>query len=342
MINFIIKRRENISNHLIEFIFKDLANLVSSYDYWLEGIADDLKEEIDYIEAFPDGRIVGQKEGKITIYDLTTQKYLLDTLEHANRHGHGNPIDCALILSDGMIITGSTDSVKIWNPLTGDNKKVILDEREPYAYIFAEISNEKIIINQYCGIEMNIWDKKTLETKRVVDSVYHEFTNAIRSIAITSNKYIVCGDEAGKIRVWAPNYDNTYNKFHKLWKGHDDAITCCIALSSNNESMTKICTGSLDKTIKIWSLDPIGQIEMEWINDSAITCIVELPDKRIMCGTIDGEIFVWDIVNKYPIDKIFKYDFKFKVSHQKISNLKVLSDGRVIIDSDHGIIKICS
>jgi hypothetical protein len=65
--NHIAKRRTNIVKYAQYFFPKDIANLISNYDYYLEGISYTFKDSftslnhdnfVSFISLLPDGRII--------------------------------------------------------------------------------------------------------------------------------------------------------------------------------------------------------------------------------------------------------------------------------------------
>jgi WD40 repeat protein len=112
--NLIIKRRSNITDILCDYFPKDVAKLISNYDYYLEGkIVHSFKDNtsIRCIAILSDGRIVsGSDDCTLKIWNLQTGK--CDIIFR----GHVGMVMCTAALSDGRIISGSTDkTLKIWN-----------------------------------------------------------------------------------------------------------------------------------------------------------------------------------------------------------------------------------
>jgi WD40 repeat protein len=123
MENFIGKRRFNISVFLCDFFPKDIAKLISNYDYYLEGknyiFNDRYPNDKEYsninitrnISVLPDGNIVaGTNEPSIKIWNVQTG-YCVNIFNSFVDHFSG--IDCIKVLHDGRIITCLNDSIII-------------------------------------------------------------------------------------------------------------------------------------------------------------------------------------------------------------------------------------
>lgn len=84
--------------------------------------------------------------------------------------------------------------------------------------------------------------------------------------------------------------ENTHYASSKDFVGHQKTVFSIIQLSDG-----RLCTGSLDKTIKIWNL-MTGVVEKTFIgHEDAVTWIVELPDKSICSSSADKTVKIWDL-----------------------------------------------
>lgn len=76
----------------------------------------------------------------------------------------------------------------------------------------------------------------------------------------------------------------------KDFVGHHKTVFSIIQLSDG-----RLCTGSLDKTIKIWNL-MTGAVEKTFVgHEDAVTWLVELPDKTICSASVDRTVKIWEL-----------------------------------------------
>jgi WD40 repeat protein len=94
-----------------------------------------------------------------------------------------------------------------------------------------------------------------------------------------------------------------------------------------------------DRTLNIWDpltgkCDTVATLYDE-PDSTSIRCTTVLPDGRVVIGSYDGTLRIWDSLTE-------KYDMMFEGQVKFVSNIFVLSDGRIISVSDHGELEIWS
>jgi WD40 repeat protein len=122
-----------------------------------------------------------------------------------------------------------------------------------------------------------------------------------------------------------------------IFKGHTDRVSCIAVLPDG-----RIVTGSCDNTLRLWnvqSLDITKEPVQTQHSDvlffghiGAINCVNVLPDGRIISGSADTSLKIWNVQTGLC-------DITFKEHTTSINRLFVLSDGRIVSGSDNETIK---
>jgi WD40 repeat protein len=362
--NLIIKRQITIAEYLSKFVPNVIADLISDYDYYLEGksiIAErcrflnmqDEDSKTYYISnnriaILSDGIIVNGSHNLIELYDLQTEEsdYIAD---HSSISNFNSPIYCIAVLSDNRVVTGSDNGeVKIWNVYT-----------------------------------------------HLIDTRFTGHNESVLCIGVLSDERIVTGSRDTTLKTWNPfgppgregPRRQPKNKSSKSLTdcdvtlvGHNDDVFCVVTLSDN-----RIVSGSLDNTIKIWNsqtgdceitltnhnnmiicitLLPNGKI-VSGSNDAtlgiinpqmgiceeilighkdSVNCVTYHPDGLIISGSNDCTLKVWEPVNfeNKPTSVITRYDCKLTLTEHlaAVICVAVLPDGRIVSASSDKTLKI--
>ncbi|MFM9118603.1 MAG: c-type cytochrome domain-containing protein, partial [Planctomycetota bacterium] len=131
--------------------------------------------------------------------------------------------------------------------------------------------------------EVKLWRR----TQNVKTGELAGLEGAPRSLAVSGDgKFAAIAEETGKIKV----YDLSNGQVAKNLAGHTAAATA-VRFSADN---TKLISGSLDKTVRVWNLAdgaPAGQLETP-APVHAIALVAE--GKQLATGGADNIIRLWD------------------------------------------------
>src|SRR5947207_3069866 len=114
--NYIVEHRRVLEHYLKDYLYLNIAKVVSSYSYHLQGKSHILGNHEALVlssTTLPDGRIAtGSVDGTIKIWD----PYRTDSADISTLYGHKDAVQCLASFPDGKIISGSADkSLKVWN-----------------------------------------------------------------------------------------------------------------------------------------------------------------------------------------------------------------------------------
>jgi len=264
---------------------------------------------LDFIKFKHNEIIIRNPEDNIDTYNFDTKirKRLIDKIWgdcHVYPHPNGK-----------IIVGGDNYELKMFNPTTLQYEFTFLDI-DQHTIDIQTLPNGKIITSSRAKT-LNIWNQDTgiCEYETKVHLEYH----VVRKL-ILSNGYIIGGLLNGIIYIW----DQTLTKKCEF-KGHTDCILSIAVLN------TYIITCSRDKSIRIWNLDLYENIPRVLNSHFSIHNISALhaqflPDMRVIFGTDDGSVIIWDFIQD-TINTILH------IKNTQISQINILFDGRILITS---------
>jgi WD40 repeat protein len=290
--NLIHTRRMNITKSLTTFLPKDIGNLVSEYDYYLEGTADTFKGHCGSIFCIA---------------------------EIPNDHS-----SCSTRQADRVerIVTGSSDStLRVWNLQTGKCDIIFKIDRYTWIECVAVLPcdpsgcfAERIVSGSHDGI-IRIWN---LQTEKC-DITFTEHDKKISCLALLPDGRIVSGSDDFTLKIWnvqTGQRSNPEGKCDKTFR-HNDCVQCLAVIILKHDLTSvfpdyRIISGSNDTTCKIWN-PQTGECDMtftkhnSWVNYLSVIMLKQYstsvlsdgPSDRfaeqfVNSGSIDGTLKIWD------------------------------------------------
>jgi WD40 repeat protein len=362
------ERRKTIINLLDHFIINDISKLISYYDYHLEGLAHTIKtipDDILCADILSDGKIVsGTQDGYIIIWDpISGNRY-------TSFRGHKYNINCIATLPDKRIISGSDDgTLKIWSKTKSlerpiyncditftEHEQSINQIRCVTSFLVNSSNNsntsaEYRIISGSKDATLKIWNpfassssqlplqqshlwgipNGTMQTGKA-DIIFCGHFSLVRCVSMLPDGRIVSGSYDHTLKIWDPLTGKCEFTLH----GHSAAVLCVATLPDGPSgcciAAERIVSGSDDRTLKIWNLKT-RKCEITLTGHNSFICCVDvLPDGRIISGSYDCTLKIWDHDGKC--------EMTLNDHSHGISCLKVFPDGRILSGSDDKTFKI--
>ena len=306
------------------FIDLPFKSVIEKYDYYLEGkinfiLCEFTNPSFKYrkMKVFKNGRVVINKPNTydLLIWNLETRKVDI-TLS-----GHTKSIISIKILNDNRIISFSYDgSIKIWNSYTGQCEYTLKASR--FTSMMISENNHIITLEKLNNMDIiKVWDPDT----------------GICELEISNNKMLITIITLNDKLMFT--LEDFYNSIHeiKIWDLNSKTYIQTITYPENYITKlmkfdeNRIFREFSDNTFRFWNVIT-GECEIiKKENSSDLYPCLILPDKRIIRGTNDGHIIIW---NYGEIEKTL-------IGHSKnIKSLKLLPDRRLISNSIDGVIKI--
>jgi WD40 repeat protein len=276
MDDLVLKRRTTISNYLVDFFPSDISKLISTYDYYLEGISYFLKNNEDknicynemcfnvlydnyskntYRLSEPYGkkyRLIFADNNIIKIWNPKTEEVDITF------KGHLENIFCIAALPNESkeperIISGSADrTLKIWNLKTGKCDVTLVGHSGAVRCV-TSLSDGRIVSGSFDN-KIKIWDQHTGECEITIDTRHYVFC-----VNVLPDERIVSGFGDGSIIIWNPKIkkrENSLVEYHELCDviltGHMCSVYSIVVLF--DQQKFRLVSGSREGTIKIWNV----------------------------------------------------------------------------------------
>jgi WD40 repeat protein len=352
--NLILKRKQSIVEIITEVLLKDIAKLVSEYDYHLHGtsyVFGRHRDSVESIIALPDGpsncsierveRIVsGSLDKTIKIQDpyIYANDFIFNTSNNTIIN-HINQIWCLAALSNERIICGTYDKLlKIWNVQTGECEATIKAHNnsvfcvamimlKQYPTSVLPDSPHRIVSGSY-DKTLKIWNTQNWNC----DHILSGHTDEVYCVTTFPNGRIVSGSRNGTLKIWNSSTGNCENTF----TGHPRAIYCVAALPDGPfDCVTEqFVSGSGDNTLKIWDFN--GDCHVTFTgHTNSVYCVAFLPDGRLVSGSADGTIKIWNL-------QTGNCDTTFVEYSSSVKCISVNSNGNIISGYRDGTLRIWS
>jgi WD40 repeat protein len=351
------EHQKKLSDYYCTHILKDLADLASGYDYYIEGTTHilDNNRTISCIELLPDGRIAYETEkNEIKICNLETGN-CDSTLKYHNFMGF------ITITQKGNIISGTYEgNLREWNPITQFYREIcakncfegfiqfaleLFDERVA-AGSFGEI---KIINAQNGNVDLSldhprVYNCLALPDGRIVSVSWDalKIWNVITGICefdlgygmggcinILSHGRIAGGLKNGKIIILSPEKGTCKYKIDVVLEDDSLIEAPCIRSIIELSDGKIITTTNEEYLIKVWDIDSGTKPMILKGHIDRILCMAELPDGRIISGSNDHTIKIWNLKTS---DSTKRCEMTLS-DNTSINCIKILSSGQIVSGS---------
>ncbi|ETO04371.1 hypothetical protein RFI_33026 [Reticulomyxa filosa] len=347
--NFIDKEKQVLSNHekIVKSLEEKNVKLTQGYEQLIQKLNNQHKEtskkEINQSSTL---------SSSIIAFDLfCSSSRLINTFT-----GHTMDvwsIDYSTFDDCQFICSGSTDkTVRVWDV---DNNKQIqtFNGHSNYVYCVKFSSyhyhnhRQNVICSSSFDNTIRFWDFKYNKQLQIFNGNTGG-VNSIKFSPFTGGRYLCSGSDDNTIRLWDVETSKTLHVFN----GHEYGILCVDISplqSNNNDKMNNIgviggngytiCSGSWDKTIRIWDIETTKQLNAFKGHKSTVRSVKygssELLN-TILSGSRDKSVRLWDIRSGKRIqvfnghtDQVLSVEYSPFVIKNSIGNSNVICSGSI-------------
>ncbi len=206
--------------------------------------------------------------------------------------GHNSTITQIQYSPDGKLLASASadNTIKLWNAETGKLITTLSGHKAGVNSIVFSY-DEKLLVSGSEDNTVKIWD---LTTKKLIYTLT-EHTDGIKTVAISpDNKYIATAGYDKTIKIW-----NRKGKFLQSIDAHNLAITSLQFIFDKKKSEYLLASGSWDNTIKLWSVQSSGEINIIPLqilsrHQDGVTSLVFSKDGEILASaSSDRTIKLW-------------------------------------------------
>src|SRR4029079_7076014 len=192
----------------------------------------------------------------------------------------------ASALEAGVAGIGRNDTIKIWDPVTGQLVRS-LTGRNSGQSIGLSKDGTRLVSGSF-GSTVSVWNVAQSEAQRTI-TVPRESRFVPDRVALSSDgKLIAAGGRDNEIKLWDAG---TGRELFTL-RGHRKSIRELVFSPDNK----LLASGSQDADIKIWSVATGQEIRtLTAHSDGVIALAISSDGKKLASGSQDRTILVWDI-----------------------------------------------
>ncbi|ETO09131.1 WD-repeat protein [Reticulomyxa filosa] len=267
-----------------------------------------------------------------------------------------NSIDCFTFNDDQFICSGSEDTtVCLWNVKNNEqiqsfNKHSSNVNCVKFSQYHHYMNCRSVICSSSEDKTIRFWDIKDNRQLQICN----QHTNHVYGIEFSSfdgGRYLCSGSYDKTIRLWDVE---TYKSLH-VFNGHEKCVWCVdiSPLQSNNNSNKSnsigviggngytMCSGSFDKTIRIWDIETTKQLILFKGHENWVRCVkygskelmINGDANTILSGSSDKSIRLWDIRSGQQIQVFNGHTnttWSVEYSPLAIKNIEVSANSNVI------------
>ena len=209
--------------------------------------------------------------------------------------GHTDWVNCVALLPNNHIVSGSFDkSIKIWDRLTG----VCLHTLTGHTNWVSDItvcSNGDVVSASNDG-SLRVWRARSTRSgqyvcHQILANAHSFYAYCVTTVPGTDD--VVSGgyenDGTGSLKLWQrPNPTSDYTCV-RTFKGHTRAVWSVAVMANQN-----IVSGSLDKTVKVWSRDTGDCLHTLIGHTNYISSVAVSPYNELVTASDDNTLKIWD------------------------------------------------
>jgi WD40 repeat protein len=217
-------------------------------------------------------------------------------------------------------VTEYSDSVKIWNQLTGELSKKFIIQSAISSAIFSPNSKEIATSGEDGKIcIVNVEDGKVIKRMKVHNS------NVIYANYSPDGRYIVSTSIDSSARIW----NTANNQLVSELKGHSYWVSSAM-FSPNGKH---ILTSAWDGTAKVWNIKD-GRLIRNIIDPNSVLSSMYSPDGKKILTSSDTDAKIWDLTSEKKIIALSGHD-------GRVNSAKYNHDGKKIVTcSNDNTIKV--
>ncbi|MGY4920682.1 WD40 repeat domain-containing protein [Streptomyces sp. 900116325] len=178
------------------------------------------------------------------------------------------------------IVTGADNTVRIWDPATGDQVGEPLTGHDGPVWSVAavDMNGRPYIVTGADDMTARIWDPATGEQVGKPLTGHTGAVNAVATVDMNGRPHIVTGSDDMTARIWDPA---TGEQVGKPLTGHG-GVWSVATVDMNGRP--HIVTGGRDKTVRIWDPTTGEQVGGELVFPAPVTTLAAIATKSFIVG----------------------------------------------------------
>ncbi|XP_060826746.1 WD repeat domain-containing protein 83 [Bombus pascuorum] len=209
--------------------------------------------------------------------------------------GHGDEVmDSSASCDSSQIVSCGLDkSVIVWDVATGTPVRRLRGHAGPVNTVrFNEESS--MVISGSRDNSVMLWDvrSKTLEPAQCLN----EAKDSVSSVRVSDHEILTASFD-GKIR----RYDIRVGELYTDYMG--DAVTCA-SFTRDGQCIVVSCADGVVRLMDKDSGELLGEFTGHVANNLCLESSVDTQDTRIISGSADGKLWIWDLVSQKVVARL--------------------------------------
>jgi WD40 repeat protein len=249
--------------------------------------------------------------------------------------GHFGPVNAVAFSADNRrLVSGGEDhTIRVWHARTGDSLGVPLQTEASIVSSVAFSPDGTRIVSGNSDGTLRLWDGHSGQPK---DAPVEQHTNMVTSLAFSPDgKRLVSGSTDGTLRMWDVK---SAASIGRPLEGHKGPVLS-VAWSPDG---TRIASGghafemrrSVDHLVRIWDAKTGRLVAALEGHEGPISSLAFSPDGRLMSGSGDGTIRIWDLTTN-RLSRLLP-----KAGASGSGNVAVSPDGTLLLFTSGGDLRL--
>lgn len=209
--------------------------------------------------------------------------------------GHGDEVmdACASCDSSQIVSCGLDKSVILWDVTTGTPVRRLRGHAGAVNAVRFNEESTMIISGSRDNTAM-CWDIRSKSQDPA--QCLNEAKDSISSVRVSDHEILTASFD-GKIR----RYDIRVGEMYADYMG--DAVTCA-SFTKDGQCVVVSCADAVVRLMDKDSGELLGEFTGHTANNLCLESSVDHQDTRIISGSADGKLWVWDLVTQKPVVKL--------------------------------------
>lgn len=226
--------------------------------------------------------------GKIHVWDAPSG-HLVRSLE-----GHTEAANSVCTLAQDRVASSSfaDQTIRIWNPHTGELLMTLRGQRKPGA--LAALGEGLLISAPVDSLTdeqpMYVWDLARGEKLREIPSM----PGGVATLCAINSRFLLVGTYGGL--VIHLDISAAIDRRNFALRGHEKGVVSLAAIGGS-----RLASGSIDRTIRIWDLELRTTLQVLRGHKAEVTGLASLSPQLLASASQDQTIKVWDIDSQIPV-----------------------------------------
>jgi WD40 repeat protein len=286
---------------------------------------------VDSVAFNPDGKIlaVGNSDNSIILWDSVNRQ------EGRVLKGHVSPVSAVAVSGDDKVLAsalaagvagiGREDTIKIWDPVTGQLVRSLIGRNSGHSIGLSKDGTR--LVSGSSGVSLSLWNVSQAKAQREID-IRRESRFVPDRVALSPDgKLIAGGGRDNAIKLWDAD---TGRELFTL-TGHRKSIRDLVFSPDNK----LLASASQDADVKVWSVTTGQEMKTLTAHSGGVSAIAFSADgKKLASGSQDRMILIWDIATG-------ESDVAYMGHQESVNAVAFSRDGKKLVSgSDDGEIRI--